>query len=132
MDFRDKDTAVEQCELQIFDGPDEAECRVVIQMVCRHGVVKTYKLIYEPVEVQHAVFDKSKAQNQWVIDSKFLRGIVEYFGPTAEQLDMFTDNGKAVFTSFTTKVANGKGRVITCLYANALVCPLLITYPKKS
>lgn len=73
------------------------------------GVVKTYRLTYEPVEVQHALFDKSRTQNQWVIDSKFLREIVEYFGPTAEQLDIYTDNGKAVFTSFTTKVTNGKG-----------------------
>ncbi|KMU80518.1 DNA repair protein rad9 [Coccidioides immitis RMSCC 3703] len=86
IDFKDKDTAVEE------------------------WVVKTYKLIYEPVEVRHAVFDKSKTQNKWVIDSKFLREIVEYFGPTAEQLDIFTDNGKAIFTSFTTRVTNGKGR----------------------
>nr|KMM69302.1 DNA repair protein rad9, variant [Coccidioides posadasii RMSCC 3488] len=108
IDFKDKDTAVEECKVQIFDGLDETECRVVIQIICKHGVVKTYKLIYEPVEVQHAVFDKSKTQNKWVIDSKFLREIVEYFGPTAEQLDIFTDNGKAIFTSFTTRVTNGK------------------------
>ncbi|KAI2020191.1 hypothetical protein LOZ45_005213 [Ophidiomyces ophidiicola] len=79
LDFKDKDTAVERCEVQIFDEPDETECRAVIRMICKHGVVKTSKLTYESVEVKHAVFDKSKTKNKWAINSKFLREIVEYF-----------------------------------------------------
>jgi cell cycle checkpoint control protein RAD9A len=66
-------------------------------------------LTYEAVEVQHALFDKSKTQNEWSIESKFLREIIDHFGPTAEQLDLHSENSRALFTSFTQKVANGKG-----------------------
>ncbi|ODH51299.1 hypothetical protein GX48_02539 [Paracoccidioides brasiliensis] len=107
-DFKDRETAIERCEVQFQDSPDETECRFIIRMICRHGVVKTYKLTYETVEVQHALFDKSKTKNQWAIDSKYLREIIEHFGPSAELLDIFSENNRAVFTSFTTKVADGK------------------------
>ncbi|OAX78944.1 hypothetical protein ACJ72_06745 [Emergomyces africanus] len=72
------------------------------------GIIKTYKLTYEAAEIQHALFDKSKTENQWGIDSKYLREIINHFGPTAEQLDIFSENNRVVFTSFTTKVADGK------------------------
>ncbi|KAK2753388.1 hypothetical protein FQN55_003517 [Onygenales sp. PD_40] len=107
-DFKDRETAIERCEVRVQDGPDEAECRFVVRMICRHGVVKTYKLTYEAVEIQHAIFDKSKTENQWAIDSKFLREIIDHFSPSAEQLDVFSENHRAVFTSFTTKVVDGK------------------------
>jgi len=34
---REKDTAVEKCEVTIEDGHDKAQCRMVIRMICRHG-----------------------------------------------------------------------------------------------
>ncbi|PGH16662.1 hypothetical protein AJ79_01534 [Helicocarpus griseus UAMH5409] len=107
-DFKDRETAIEYCEVQLQDDPSETECRFIVRMICRHGVVKTYKLTYEAVEVQHAIFDKSKTENQWAIDPKYLREIIDHFGPTAEQLDIYSENGRVVFTSFTTKVADGK------------------------
>ncbi|KAL2383149.1 hypothetical protein RJZ90_002840 [Blastomyces dermatitidis] len=70
--------------------------------------IKTYKLTYEAAEIQHALFDKSKTENQWGIDSKYLREIIDHFGHTAEQLDISSENNRVVFTSFTTKVADGK------------------------
>lgn len=73
------------------------------------GVVKTYRLTYEAVEVQHALFDKSTTQNQWTIESRFLREIIDHFGPTSEQLDIHAENNRVIFTSFTQKVTNGKG-----------------------
>ncbi|PGH02227.1 cell cycle checkpoint control protein RAD9A [Blastomyces parvus] len=107
-DFKDRETAVERCEVRLQDSPDEAQCRFIIQMLCRHGVVKTYKLTYEAAEIQHALFDKSKTENQWGIDSKYLREIIDHFGQSAEQLDISSENDRVVFTSFTTKVADGK------------------------
>ncbi|OJD20211.1 hypothetical protein ACJ73_08455 [Blastomyces percursus] len=107
-DFKDRETAIERCEVRLQDSPDETQCRFIIQMICRHGVVKTYKLTYEAAEIQHALFDKSKTENQWGIDSKYLREIIDHFGHTAEQLDISSENNRVVFTSFTTKVADGK------------------------
>ncbi|KAK2759431.1 hypothetical protein FQN54_002909 [Arachnomyces sp. PD_36] len=56
---------------------------------------------------QHALFDNTRTQNQWVVDARFLREIIEHFAPAAEQLDISGDNGKAVFTSFTSRISHG-------------------------
>lgn len=76
------------------------------------GVLKTYKLTYEPADIQHALFDKSGAQNRWVVDSKLLREILEHFGRSAEHLDIYPEDGRAVFTSFTEKVMAGTGMML--------------------
>ncbi len=125
-DVRDKDTAVERCECYIQDEPDKTECRLIVKMVCRHGlcaisfgcknksdlvqgVIKTYKLTYESVEVMHALFNRNAAKNTWRIGASTLRSFVEYFGANTEQLDISSENGRATFTSYTEKVTNGKG-----------------------
>ena len=73
------------------------------------GVIKSYKLTYEPAAIQHAIFDKSKATSMWTADPRFLKQLIEHFSLSAEQLDMYSDSGRAVFTSFTTKITEGKG-----------------------
>ncbi|KAN0076474.1 Rad9 domain containing protein [Elaphomyces granulatus] len=108
VDSRDKDTAIERCEVDLIDTPDQAECRLVIKMLCGKGVIKSYRLTYESVVIQHAIFDKARSRNQWKIESKFLREIIEHFSHSAEQLDIYPDGSKAVFTSFTTKVTDGR------------------------
>jgi cell cycle checkpoint control protein RAD9A len=76
------------------------------------GIIKSYKLTYEPATIQHAVFDRSRTTNQWAIEARFLKEITAHFSPSAEQLDIYSDGDKAVFTSFTTKVTDGKGWAI--------------------
>ncbi|RLL93801.1 hypothetical protein CFD26_102506 [Aspergillus turcosus] len=94
---RDKDTAVERCEFELNEDPDETEC-----------VIRTYKLTYEPTTTQHAIFDRSSATNKWSIEPRFLKEITDHFSPSAEQLDIYSDGGKAIFTSFTTKITDGQ------------------------
>ncbi|KAI5305140.1 hypothetical protein KEM56_005185 [Ascosphaera pollenicola] len=108
-DTRDKDNVVERCEVRLYDGGsrDDSKCRLAIRMFCKHGVVKTYKLTYEAVDVQHAIFDSNKVENRWCIDAHVLREVIEHFGSNAEQLDIYCKNDRAVFTSFTTKVVDG-------------------------
>lgn len=36
-ELRDKESAIERCEVQLRDSPDETKCRLVVQMICRHG-----------------------------------------------------------------------------------------------
>ncbi|KAJ5907537.1 Rad9/Ddc1 [Penicillium taxi] len=105
---RNKDTAVERCDMEINEDSQQAECRLTVKMFCGLGVIKLYKLTYEPASIQHAVFDRSKATSQWIADPRFLRQIIEHFSLSAEQLDMFCNGEKAVFTSFTTKIMEGK------------------------
>ena len=83
----------------------------------------------EPVYVQHATFDRSRATNEWSIEPKFLKEVTDHFGPSAEQLDIYSEHGKTVFTSFTTKIADGKGldlptkSLLAHIYANEyLLC----------
>ncbi|KAL1992169.1 hypothetical protein VTN49DRAFT_4201 [Thermomyces lanuginosus] len=105
---RDKDTAVERCDVRLHDSPGQAECRLIVKMICSQGVVKSYKLTYEPASVQHAIFDRTKTRNLWRIDSKILRELIEHFSPSSEELDIYSEKGKAILTSYTTKVADGK------------------------
>ncbi|GME28296.1 Rad9 [Neofusicoccum parvum] len=70
---------------------------------------KTYKLTYESVEVMHALFDKQSAHNRWSIHSSALKEVIEYFGPKTEQLDIYAEDGRVTYTSFTEKISNGKG-----------------------
>ncbi|KAL2834404.1 Rad9-domain-containing protein [Aspergillus cavernicola] len=105
---RNQDTAVERCEFEVHEDPDETECRLVIKMICGLGVVRSYKLTYESTTIQHAVFDRSQATNEWSIEPKFLKEITDHFSPSAEQLDIHAEGTKAIFTSFTTKITDGK------------------------
>jgi cell cycle checkpoint control protein RAD9A len=78
-------------------------------MVCNQGVIKTYKLTYEAVDVMHALFDKNAATNKWSMHSGVMKEYIEYFGTKTEMLDIFAgEDGKAVFKSYTEKISNGK------------------------
>lgn len=77
-------------------------------MICRHGVVKTYKLIYEPTNVLKANFDSGGSLNYWTISARTLRDIVEYFGAKTDQLDWSFEKGKVNFTSYTEKITDGR------------------------
>lgn len=76
---------------------------------CVKGVVKTYKLVYEDVDVMHAVFDKNATDNRWTMSSKLLKEYIEHFGPKAEQLDISGDGRRATMTSYTEKLMDGIG-----------------------
>ena len=74
-------------------------------------MTRTYRLTYESIEVMHALFDRSSATQGWRISSRVLREYIEFFGPKTEQLDLVAENDKAMFTSFTEKTTNGKGKI---------------------
>ncbi|KAF2473333.1 uncharacterized protein BDR25DRAFT_257712 [Lindgomyces ingoldianus] len=104
-----RDGAIDRCEVSVQDRPDQAECRFIVKMVCNQGVIKTYKLTYEAVEVMHALFDKNVAKNRWSMHSSAMKEYIEYFGTKTEMLDIFAgEDGRAVFKSYTEKISNGK------------------------
>ena len=77
--------------------------------VIYQGVIKTYKLTYESIEIMHALFDKSAANNRWSIGAHVLKTFSEYFGTKTEQLDVYCEGGRATFTSYTEKIMDGNG-----------------------
>ncbi|KAI5793214.1 Rad9/Ddc1, partial [Geopyxis carbonaria] len=106
VDSKDKATAIDRCELELRDRG--AECRLLVRLSCRHGVLKTYKLTYEAHDVLRALFDAALARNRWRISSTQLKAYMEHFGPKTEQLDFSATNGRAAFTSFTERLLDGK------------------------
>jgi cell cycle checkpoint control protein RAD9A len=61
----------------------------------------------------HALFDKNTVTNRWSMRSPFLKEFADYFGPKAEQLDIYFEDGKVTFLSFTDKVISSKnGKVL--------------------
>ncbi|KAL8832719.1 MAG: hypothetical protein Q9170_004781 [Blastenia crenularia] len=72
------------------------------------GVTKTYKLTYEATKIEHALFNCQAAKNRWRIGANVLKSFLDYFGANTEQLDIYAEDGRAAFTSYTEKIANGK------------------------
>ncbi|RMZ87546.1 hypothetical protein DV736_g5231, partial [Chaetothyriales sp. CBS 134916] len=107
-DGRDKETALERLEFELEAGTDQTECRLVFKLVCKYGVVKTYRLYYESGEALHASFDRQASANYWTVASRTLRDVVEYFGPKTDQLDWFFQDGRVTFTSYTEKIQSGR------------------------
>lgn len=67
-----------------------------------------YELTYEATEVVHALFDSTSAVNHWATNALFLKDFSEHFSPKAEQLDIYLEDGKVTFLSFTDKIVNSK------------------------
>lgn len=126
--LKERDTAIERCDASIEDGKTGTKSRLIIKMVCKHGrreylnlticmlltsflgVLKTYRLTFESTAAMHAVFDSKTAKNKWTISSRTLRDFAEHFGPGTEQLDIYSDEGRVNFTSFTEKIVAGNGK----------------------
>lgn len=101
--------AISRCEVSVQDRAEETQCRFIIKMVCNQGVIKTYKLTYEAVDVMHALFDRNVANNRWSIQPGIMKEYIEHFGTKTEMLDIFAgDDRRAVFKSYTEKISNGR------------------------
>jgi cell cycle checkpoint control protein RAD9A len=104
-----RDYAIDRCEVSVQERENEAQCRFIVKMACNQGVIKTYKLTYEAVDVMHALFDRNVAKNRWSMHSGALKEYTEYFGTKTEMLDIFAgEDGRCVFKSYTEKITNGK------------------------
>ncbi|TGO27725.1 hypothetical protein BPAE_0037g00070 [Botrytis paeoniae] len=96
--FKEKDTAIEKCDVSIEDGDGATKSRFIVKILCRHGVLKIYRLNFEAVPPLHALFSSEAANNSWSISSRTLREFAEHFGPGTEQLDIFSVDGRVSFT----------------------------------
>ncbi|CAN9142502.1 hypothetical protein CC77DRAFT_1017290 [Alternaria alternata] len=104
-----RDGAIDRCEVSVQERENETQCRFIVKMVCNQGVIKTYKLTYEAVDIMHALFDRSIARNRWNMNAGAMKEYVEYFGTKTEMLDIFTSgDGRCIFKSYTEKISNGK------------------------
>ena len=80
-----------------------------LQYLTVEGVLKTYRLTFESVAPAHAVFKQELVKNRWTISSRTLREFVEHFASKTEQLDIYSEDGRANFMSYTEKIISGNG-----------------------
>ena len=108
---QDKETAVEKCELKFRNSvAGDGQCRLIIQLHCKHGILKTYQLTYEDEQSMHAVFDPRKCQNRWVISAKLLKDYMDHFIAKTEELAMSAAQSKLILTAFTEGLTYNTGR----------------------
>lgn len=69
----------------------------------------------------HALFHPELAKNHWAIPSKVLREFVEHFRAGTEQLDIYSEDGRASFTSYTEKIMTGNGKLVTIMTVEMLM-----------
>lgn len=108
-DAKTGEGAIERCEAVFEDGLDGEECRLVLKLIYRLGIIKTFKLTYEAAEMMQAVFNKSRATNSWKASAVMLKEFAEHFGQKTEQLDICAEEGNVTLTSYTEKVILGEG-----------------------
>ncbi|KAF3907918.1 hypothetical protein ABW21_db0203598 [Orbilia brochopaga] len=98
---------IEKCEVSLHERENKVQCRLVIKLFCRHGVVKIFKLQYEEADIMYATFLKEWGVNRWTIRAGELKKWMEHFGPKAEHLDIGSEEDRANFTSFSEKIVDG-------------------------
>jgi cell cycle checkpoint control protein RAD9A len=56
----------------------------------------------------HAIFERLSSMNFWTIKASFLKENLDFFSPKVEQLDIYHEDDKMTFLSFTSKVVTDK------------------------
>ena len=120
-DTKTGEGAIERCEAIFEDGLNGEECRLILKLVYRQGIIKTFKLTYETAEMMQAVFNKGRATNSWKASARMLKEFSEHFGPRTEQLDICSEDSNVTLTSFTEKVVLGKGLFVYLIILNRTV-----------
>lgn len=100
---------MEKCELKLLHPSEDAtECQLLIRLVCKHGVRKTYKLQYEQTTTMHAVADRTTSHNRFTIAARAMKDVIDHFAPRAEELTLAVSDGNLLLTSFTEGVVSDK------------------------
>ncbi|KAL1915532.1 uncharacterized protein VTP21DRAFT_6656 [Calcarisporiella thermophila] len=102
--------SIERCELRLEEAVNvdvtsedngASECRLVVQMFCRFGIVKTHKLIYEQCETFHAIYDKRNCSHHFTISPHTLSNWIAHFHTKLDEITMSCGPGWIRFRSFT-------------------------------
>ncbi|KAF3909594.1 hypothetical protein AA313_de0206023 [Arthrobotrys entomopaga] len=98
---------IEKCEISLHEKPDKVQCRLVVKLFCRQGVMKTFRLQYEEADIMRATFRREWTVNKWTIRAGELKKWMEHFGPKTEHLQISPEEKTVNFTSYTEKVIDG-------------------------
>ncbi|XP_067685988.1 cell cycle checkpoint control protein RAD9A-like [Haliotis asinina] len=88
---------VERCKIHL----DSDESRLVFQLHCRHGIVKTHNLAFIECEQLQAVFSKDLCPNRLTAPSKLLCDVVVNFQHNQEEITLIVNPNKVALKNYT-------------------------------
>ncbi|NWV18994.1 RAD9B protein, partial [Origma solitaria] len=88
---------VEKCS--ISTSPNDHH--VTFQLLCRHGVVKTYNLTFQECDPLQAVFAKHMCPNILKVHSRLLADVMIHFPTSQEEITLTVTPMKVCFKSYT-------------------------------
>jgi cell cycle checkpoint control protein RAD9A len=74
----------EHCLIQL----DEKEQRLVFELLCKHGIKKTYRLTFEECDPVQAVYSREDALNRIVTAPKKLSDCIANFASSLEEVTL--------------------------------------------
>ncbi|NWH84145.1 RAD9B protein, partial [Aegithalos caudatus] len=88
---------VEKCSI----STNPSEHHITFQLLCRHGVVKTYNLTFQECDPLQAVFAKHMCPNILRVHSRLLADVMIHFPTSQEEITLSVTPVKVCFKSYT-------------------------------
>ncbi|NXW67462.1 RAD9B protein, partial [Hirundo rustica] len=88
---------VEKCSI----STKPSEQHITFQLLCRHGVVKTYNLTFQECDPLQAVFAKHMCPNILKVHSRLLADVMIHFPTSQEEITLSVTPMKVCFKSYT-------------------------------
>ncbi|NXR88535.1 RAD9B protein, partial [Hypocryptadius cinnamomeus] len=88
---------VEKCSI----STSPSEQHITFQLLCRHGVVKTYNLTFQECDPLQAVFAKHMCPNILKVHSRLLADVMIHFPTSQEEITLSVTPMKVCFKSYT-------------------------------
>ncbi|KAM9259884.1 cell cycle checkpoint control protein RAD9B [Cariama cristata] len=91
---------------------------VTFQLLCRHGVVKTYNLMFQECDPLQAVFAKHMCPNILKVHSRLLADIMIHFPTSQEEVTLSVTPMKVCFKSYTEEDTDFSKTMLTEIQLN--------------
>ncbi|XP_076041140.1 cell cycle checkpoint control protein Rad9 [Oratosquilla oratoria] len=88
--------SVDKCKLCL----DDDEAKFIIQLSCKHGIIKTYNLCFIECETLQAVYDKSTCPHHFTSQSRLLSEVVVNFQLNQEEVTFHTAPDKITVRNY--------------------------------
>ncbi|XP_055651905.1 cell cycle checkpoint control protein RAD9B isoform X6 [Falco peregrinus] len=105
---------VEKCSIytNIYDH------HITFQLLCKHGVVKTYNLMFQECDPLQAVFAKHMCPNILKVHSRLLADIMIHFPTSQEEVTLSVTPMKVCFKSYTEEDTDFSKTMLTEIQLN--------------
>ncbi|CAL4216750.1 unnamed protein product, partial [Meganyctiphanes norvegica] len=84
--------SVEKCKMML-DGED---AKLVIQLSCKHQIIKTFNLAFIECETLQAVYDKNSCSNSLTSQARLLSDAVTHFQNNQEEVTLCVTGAKTI------------------------------------